>query len=102
MGIGGQEYLSHLVFGSITVHCFDAVVFGGCTQWSASYARDGAKVTLRNMSLFDNVVARGSVLFAVDSYLWTHQVGKVAGESLCSTFRIIMYTMSNSVSNVWP
>ena len=39
-----------------------------------SYARDGANVTLRGISLFDNAVARGSVVFIVNSELQTYQV----------------------------
>lgn len=39
-----------------------------------SYARDGADVELRGVSLFDNTVARGSVVFVVNSVLKTYQV----------------------------
>lgn len=40
----------------------------------ASYARDGSTVVLRGISLVDNFVARGSVVFVVDSHLKTYQV----------------------------
>lgn len=39
-----------------------------------SYARDNATVELRGISLFGNTVARGSVVFVVDSVLKTYQV----------------------------
>lgn len=40
-----------------------------------SYARSGANVTLRGISLFDNDVARGSVAFVIESTLYAYQVG---------------------------
>ena len=40
----------------------------------SSYARDNATVVLRGISVLDNVVARGSGIFVVDSVLKTYQV----------------------------
>ena len=40
----------------------------------SSYARDNATVSLQGMSLVDNTVARGSVIFVIDSVLQTYQV----------------------------
>lgn len=45
-----------------------------CYELLRRYARDGAVVELRGISLFDNNVARGSVVFVVDSTLKTYQV----------------------------
>lgn len=39
-----------------------------------SYARDHANVSLRGISVSDNSVARGSVIFVVNSVLETYQV----------------------------
>lgn len=41
---------------------------------SPSYARDFTTVVLRGISLFGNAVARGSVVFVVNSVLETYQV----------------------------
>lgn len=45
-----------------------------CVVLFCSYAREGANVTLRGVTLSDNKVARGSVVFLVDSSLQTYQV----------------------------
>lgn len=42
------------------------------------YARDNTTVILTGMSLVDNEVARGAVVFVADSYLETYQVRTAA------------------------
>ena len=74
-----------LYFGdeSVLFLCIDTVsretrsnnkIHPPCRAVLHSYARDGATVELRGVSLFDNTVARGSVVFVVDSVLKTYQV----------------------------
>lgn len=52
--------------------CFVLCIAAMCNQ--PSYARDSVSVKLQDMSLFDNSIARGSVIFLVDSDLVTYQV----------------------------
>ena len=47
---------------------------GFCVLLQPGYARENSKVVLRGVSLVDNVVRRGSVIFAADSHLTTYQV----------------------------
>lgn len=42
-----------------------------------SYARDSASLTLVEISVFDNTMPRGSLIFLVDSDLVTYQVSVV-------------------------
>ena len=58
--------LSHVYFGGVNLVLYLLL--------PSSYARDHANVSLRGISVSENSVARGSVIFVVNSVLETYQV----------------------------
>ena len=58
----------------------------------SSYARDQTTVELKGVSLFNNAVVRGSVVFVVGSVLMTDQVCRShLGRSKHTSFRVAMF-----------